>query len=71
MHKQMAAVLALVISTLSWASDTPQSYEDAKAVWQQHKSEPNYQKYVSEFTLFNDHFHLTRRAVAIRWRQAP
>ncbi|MGO9934311.1 MAG: hypothetical protein ACLPV8_21190 [Steroidobacteraceae bacterium] len=61
MQKRLAAVLALVISGSSWAVDAPQSYADAKAIWQQHMNGTDYQTYSAEFAQFNNHFHLDEK----------
>jgi hypothetical protein len=55
-----AVLLALAISAIAWAG-TPQSYADAKAIWQQHMNGADYQTYSAEFAQFNNHFHLDEK----------
>jgi len=51
-------MLALVISTTIFADETPLSYANAQAIWERHKNTAEYQNYASEFSQFNNHFHL-------------
>ncbi len=62
MQPRIAAVgLALVISTAVFAGDSPHSYADAKAIWEQSKDTAAYQTYSTEFSQFNNHFHLDEK----------
>ncbi|HKU17963.1 MAG TPA: hypothetical protein VJP80_01700 [Candidatus Saccharimonadales bacterium] len=57
----IAAVLILANPSVVFAGNLPQSYSDAKTLWQQHRDTSEYQIYASEFSQFNNHFHLDER----------
>jgi len=60
-NRRQFLVLALAACSLSLADDAPQSYSAASAVWQQHRGTAEYQTYATEFTQFNNHFHLDEK----------
>jgi hypothetical protein len=61
MQIRIAAVLAFVVSSTTFADDAPRSYADAEAIWLRSRSTAEYQKYITEFTQFNNHFHLDEK----------
>jgi hypothetical protein len=61
MRARIAVVITLVFSSVSFAADAPRSYEDAKALWIKSRDTAEYQRYASEFTQFNNHFHLDEK----------
>jgi hypothetical protein len=61
MKARIAVALALVVSGIASASETAQSYADAQSLWQRSRSNAAYQKYATEFTQFNNHFHLDEK----------
>jgi hypothetical protein len=61
MRSLLVVIIWSVFSAAAFAADTPISYSDAKAIWQQKRGTPEYQKYAAEFAQFNNHFHLDVR----------
>lgn len=61
MQLLFAVALTLVVSSTAFAANMPQSYADAKAIWRQHSNTAEYQTYATEFSQFNNHFHLDER----------
>jgi hypothetical protein len=61
MKMQVAVALAMLVCSATFAGDAPQSYADAKAIWERNRSNPAYQTYVTEFSQFNNHFHLDEK----------
>jgi hypothetical protein len=55
---RITAVVTLFVSGLSLADESPQTYPEALAVWQKTRGSAEYQSYASEFSQFNNHFHL-------------
>jgi hypothetical protein len=49
------------LNSIALAGDPPRSYAEAKAIWQRTWDNPEYQKYATEFSQFNNHFHLDER----------
>jgi len=58
MKGRITLALTLVASSVTLANEAPKSYADAKAIWEHTFSTAEYQKYVGEFTQFNNHYHL-------------
>lgn len=61
MQALIAAALTLAASGVVFAAGMPRSYAEAKAIWQQHRDTAEYQTYASEFSQFNNHFHLDEK----------
>jgi hypothetical protein len=57
----VGAALALFALGDALAGDSPQSFLEARATWQRNKDKPEYQSYLTEFTQFNNHFHLDEK----------
>jgi len=55
------ALACLASSEALAGDDPPQSYAEAKATWQRTRDNLEYQKYATEFSQFNNHFHLDER----------
>lgn len=53
--------LIALVSVSALAADIPLLYSDAKMVWDKTKAGTKYQKYASEFSQFNNHFHLDEK----------
>jgi hypothetical protein len=54
-------ILLFVISTMALAGDAPLTYADARKIWKASKAKKTYQTYASEFSQFNNHFHLDEK----------
>jgi hypothetical protein len=61
MRARIAVAIVLVFSNVSFAADVPRSYEDAKVLWIKKRDTAEYQRYATEFTQFNNHFHLDEK----------
>ncbi|MFZ6846543.1 hypothetical protein [Undibacterium sp. RuTC16W] len=61
MLNRVAAILAVVGTTIAFAADAPNSYLSAKATWERTKDDTKYQAYAAEFAQFNNHFHLDEK----------
>jgi hypothetical protein len=61
MQMRIALALAFVVSSATSADNGPPSYADAATIWQRSRSTAEYQKYTTEFTQFNNHFHLDEK----------
>lgn len=62
MRALIAAVITLVAPGAVFAAGMPRSYPEAKSIWQQHRDTAEYQTYASEFSQFNNHFHLDEKS---------
>jgi hypothetical protein len=58
---RIGVALTLVVYSATFADEAPRSYTDAEAVWQRTRGTTEYQKYTTEFTQFNNHFHLDEK----------
>ena len=61
MRPLIAAILPLVASSAVFAANAPRSFAEAEAIWQQHRDTAEYQTYASDFSQFNNHFHLDEK----------
>jgi len=61
MKKRMTVLLAASCATLAFAMDSPNSYADAKVLWERTKNGAKYQVYADEFAQFNNHFHIDEK----------
>jgi hypothetical protein len=57
----LGAALVLLAASDALSGDLPQSYAEARAIWQRTWDNPEYRKYAVEFSQFNNHFHLDER----------
>jgi hypothetical protein len=57
MRIRTTVVLALMAAT-AFAVEPPRLYSDAEALWKEKRDDAKYQRYVGEFTQFNNHFRL-------------
>ena len=71
MKASIGVVLALVATGVTLAQDAPLSYADAKAVWERSRSMPEYQNYATEFSQFNNHFHLDEKGGCYQLASGP
>lgn len=61
MRARIAVAITLVFCGISFAADTPGSYDDAKALWIKSRDTAEYQRYAEAFAQFNNHFHLDEK----------
>jgi hypothetical protein len=61
MKAMIVTVLALLVSSVAFGDETPQSYAAAKAIWLRTRDTKDYQSYAAEFSQFNNHFHLDEK----------
>jgi hypothetical protein len=61
MKVRVAATLALILSSATFAADATRTYADAKAIWLRSRNTQEYQHYAVEFSQFNNHFHLDEK----------
>lgn len=53
--------LALGMLPVGVFAKSPQTYNEAKIIWENSKDKADYQTYLTEFAQFNNHFHLDER----------
>ena len=56
-----SCVLALLALISVGAVGAPNSYTEARMLWESHKDSVEYQTYLSEFVQFNNHFHIDEK----------
>ena len=57
----LTAVFALATCGVAVATDAPESYKDAKAIWQKSRGMIEYQAYAAEFSQLNNAFRIDER----------
>lgn len=71
MSIQKILILMLLALTSACASDTTETYTNAKALWEKSYQKADYQTYAAEFTQFNNHFHLDEKDGCYALSQNP
>jgi hypothetical protein len=61
MKTHFAVLIFFGLSAATAFANSPRTYGDAEAIWEQSKNNPAYATYLGEFTQFSNHFHLDEK----------